>query len=450
MTFSAFLARLSVLITLVCGCLTVEVFAQNVLPRSHALTPMGAERTGNGEDIPPWNGGLATAGLDRGFHPNPYAKDVPVVRISSVNMSSHSERLTPGQQALLKKYPSLYFEVYPTHRSASYPEYVYDALATNATTSQLLPYGSGVKGAVMTSPFPLPKNGLEVLWNHTLRFRGHAMSYSSVSSVVTGGGKRMDTLRDYQVFVNYSEPGLTRDQVDNKIFMMTRKTLEPANQSGRVVLVHETMDQISSPRKSWLYAPGQRRLRRTPDLAYDTPDPNTQSLRTIDQVDMFNGAPDHYDWTLQGKQEIYIPYNAYAVHQGDVSLDRILQSDHLNPALLRYEAHRVWVIEATLRLGYQHKYAKRRYYLDEDSWSIVYAEEYGVDGTLLQVSEAHLINYYNVPVMYPTLEVTYDLVSGFYYAEGLDNERKQTIRFIDKGLGERDFSTSAVRRSVKR
>jgi len=417
-----------------------------------SLTPVGAEWVGNGSDIPAWDGGLDQNldGIRSGFHADPFQADAPVMRITADNMDSHLERLTAGQQALLKQYPSFYLEIYPSRRSASYPEYVYQALQDNARNSTLLPFGSGVSGTVMSSPFPIPDNGLEVLWNHTLRFRGHSLSYSAVSSVVTDTGQRMDTLRDYRVFVNYSEPDLAPEEVDNKIFMMTRKTLEPSSQSGRVVLVHETMDQISSPRKSWLYVPGQRRLRRTPDLAYDTPDPNNQSLRTIDQVDMFNGAPDHYDWVLLGKQEKYIPYNAYALHQGNVDLDEVLKKRHLNPSLLRYEPHRVWVIEATLRLGYQHKYAKRRYYLDEDSWSIVYAEEYDQSGDLLQVSEAHLINYFEVPLMYPTLEVTYDLQSGFYYAEGLDNERQQTISFADNGLRERDFSTSAIRRSVKR
>ena len=428
------------------------VSSDQISQLGHSLTPVGANKAGNGSDIPPWQGGLpySLEGTESGFHADPFATDVPVMRITASNMDSHKERLTPGQQALLEKYPSMFLEVYPSRRSASYPDYVYSALKENALNSTLLPYGSGVTGAVMTSPFPIPQSGLEVLWNHTLRFRGHSLSYSAVSSVITDSGSRMDTLRDYRVFVNYSEPGLSADNVDNKIFMMTRKTLEPASQSGRVVLVHETIDQISSPRKSWLYVPGQRRLRRTPDLAYDTPDPNNQSLRTIDQVDMFNGAPDHYDWELVGKQEIYIPYNAYKLHQGSVNLDDVLKKNHPNPALLRYEPHRVWVVEATLRLGYQHKYAKRRYYFDEDSWSIVYAEEYDADGTLMQLSEAHMINYYDVPLMYPTLEVTYDLQSGFYYAEGLDNERNQTISFADNGLRERDFSTSAVRRSVKR
>ena len=416
-----------------------------------ALTPVGGEVHGNGHDIPAWQGGLSQSleGLESGFHTDPFGTDAVVMRITAANMEAHLERLTHGQQTLLKKYPSMFLDIYPSRRSASYPEYVYRALKDNALSSDLLPYGSGVTGTVMTSPFPIPENGLEVLWNHTLRFRGHSQSYKSVSSVITEHGRRMDTLRDYRMFVNYSEPGLTADKVDNKIFMLTRKTLEPASETGRVILVHETIDQISSPRKSWLYTPGQRRLRRTPELAYDTPDHNTRSLRTIDQVDMFNGAPDHYDWTLLGKQEKYIPYNAYKVHQ-PAALDAVLKKNHPNPALLRYEPHRVWVIEANLRVGYQHKYAKRRYYLDEDSWSVVYAEEYDADGKLMQVSEAHVINYYDVPLVYPTLEVTYDLESGFYYAEGLDNESDRTISFEDNGLREGDFSTSAIRRSVKR
>ena len=164
---------------------------------------------------------------------------------------------------------------------------------------------------------------------------------------------------------------------------------------------------------------------------------------------MFNGAPDYYDWKLIGKQEMYIPYNAYRVHQGNLSNDDILLDYHINSSLLRYEPHRVWVVEATLRVGFDHKYAKRRYYVDEDSWSIVYAEEYGDDGELLQVTEAHPINFYDLLLVYPTLEVTYDLENGRYYAEGLDNERGATLNSFED-FNKRQFSTSAVRREAKR
>tara|TARA_R110001583_G_scaffold70375_2_gene199061 strand:- start:2052 stop:3083 length:1032 start_codon:yes stop_codon:yes gene_type:complete len=343
----------------------------------------------------------------------------------------------------------MYFDVYPTHRSASYPDYVYDAVKVNAERAQLMKYGAGVTGATMSSPFPIPDNGLEALWNHTLRFRGQTLNYTAVASAVASNGLRSDTLRLYEYYVRYSEKGLEPEDLDNKIFFLKRKTLAPAKLSGAITLVHETLDQVRSPRKSWIYVPGQRRLRRTPDLAYDTSDSNTNSIRTIDQVDMFNGAPDYYDWTLLGKQEMYIPYNSYKVHQNTIKIDDILQTNHLNSSLLRYEAHRVWVVEANLRVGFSHRYSKRRYYLDEDSWSIIYAEEYDDAGALLQVTESHTINYYDQQLVFPTLEVTYDFTSGQYYVEGLDNERPKTFDFSFKRT-EDDFSTNAVRREAKR
>lgn len=415
------------------------------------LTPVGAEKAGNGRDIPAWDGGMAqdTGHKPGRFHKDPYAKEQPLFRIDATNMAQHKDRLTNGQQELLQRFPDMYFNVYPTHRSASYPDYVYDGIKVNATRAELMKYGSGVKGATMSSPFPIPENGLEVLWNHTLRFRGHTISNSSEVSSVTSGGQRMDSLREYEYFFQYSVRDAEPSDLDNKIFFLKRKTLSPAQMAGAITLVHETLDQVRSPRKSWVYLPGQRRLRRTPDLAYDTADINTNSIRTVDQVDMFNGAPDYYDWELKGKKELYIPYNAYPVHQGNLKMDDILLDHHINPALLRYEAHRVWVVEARLRVGYSHRYATRRYYMDEDTWSIVYAEEYDEDGKLWELTEAHLINYYEVPLMYTTLEVTYDLKDGRYYAEGLDNERPATLDF-SISLDPRDFSPSAVRREAVR
>ena len=415
------------------------------------LTPVGAEKLGNGADIPAWRGGLALDASHQpgDFHADPFAADAPLFRISAANIDQHEKRLSEGQKALLRRFPEMFFEVYPSRRSASYPDYVYDGIRTNATRAELMKYGSGVRGATMSSPFPIPENGLQVLWNHTLRFRGQSFTYSGYTASITASGDRAETLRDYQYFFAYSEPGMEPEDLDNKIFYLKRKTLAPANLAGRITLVHETLDQVRSPRKSWVYVPGQRRLRRTPDLAYDTADVNTNSIRTIDQVDMFNGAPDYYDWKLVGKQEMYIPYNAYKVHQGELLNDDILLDHHLNSALLRYEAHRVWVLEATLRVGFDHRYAKRRYYVDEDSWSIIYAEEYDDQGELLQVTEAHPINFYDVQLVYPTLEVTYDLENSRYYAEGLDNERGATLN-ADQNFTRRQFSTSAVRREAKR
>lgn len=415
------------------------------------LTPVGAEKLGNGRDIPAWTGGLAKdeTHVPGSFHKDPFAADQVRFRITAANMDEHKARLSAGQQALLRQFPDMYLDVYPTRRSASYPDYVYAGIKKNATRAELMRYGAGVTGATMSSPFPIPQNGLEVLWNHTLRFRGHTLSYQAVATSVNANGGRMDVLRDYQYLVRYSELEAEPEDIDNTIFLLKRRTMAPAQLAGQITLVHETLEQLRSPRRSWVYVPGQRRLRRTPDLAYDTSDVNTNHIRTIDQVDMFNGAPDYYDWELIGKQELYIPYNAYRVHQGTLSINDIVGRQHLNSEHLRYEAHRVWVIEAHLRVGFQHEYAKRRYYVDEDSWSIVYAEEYNADGELLQVTESHTINYYDVQLVYPTLEVTYDFPSRRFYVEGLDNERSSTLDF-SKPLTVRDFDTSAVRREATR
>lgn len=147
-------------------------------------------------------------------------------------------------------------------------------------------------------------------------------------------------------------------------------------------MVQETLDQVLSIRKAWRFNRGERRVRRLPTLAYDSLQPDTNGMATADTVDVYNGAPDHYEWALLGKREMLVPYNSYAVHQKGLAYGDILKSRFINPDLLRYELHRVWVVEATLRKGFSHPYAKRRFYLDEDSWQILAADIYDKDGVL--------------------------------------------------------------------
>ena len=104
--------------------------------------------------------------------------------------------------------------------------------------------------------------------------------------------------------------------------------------------------------------------------------------------------------------------------------DKLFTPNHLNPDFVRWERHRVWVVEATLAEGKRHIYSKRTFYLDEDSWVAVASDAYDGRGQLWRFSEQHSENWYNIPTVFPTVEVHNDLQSGRYIAMGLRNEER--------------------------
>nr|WP_228160686.1 DUF1329 domain-containing protein [Marinobacter bohaiensis] len=417
------------------------------------LTPVGAERAGNGSGtIPAWDGGLAEppATYREGeIEADPFPDDKPLFVITAENAALYGDKLTAGHRKLLEQYgPEYVMPVYQTRRTAAYPERIYERLRDNARHAELLDNGNGVRSTIATSPFPIPQSGLEVIWNHILRFRGEEVSFRSAFATPTVDGSFNPVLTEYDYYFAYSEPGVSLSDIDNKIFYLKTRIMSPSSLAGTLNLVHETLDQVRSPRLAWRYQSGERRLRRSPNLAYTTDLPNSSSLRTVDQKDMYNGAPNQYDWRLKGKREIYVPYNAYRLHQPSASADDIIQPRHINQQLTRYELHRVWVVEATLRTGLDHVYHRRVFYIDEDSWQILTTEEYDSDGNLWRVSEAHNISYYTVPVFWTTLELTYDLKSERYYVDGLDDGQKPYD--FEPGFRGNEFSASAVRRSARR
>ena len=321
------------------------------------LTPTGAEKAGNADGtIPAWDGGIKSppAGYSSGdHHPDPYAGDEVLFTITAANMGQYADKLTPGHKAMLEAYDSYKMKVYPTRRSASYPQRIYDATKRVATTAELVESGSGIQGAIMGTPFPIPKSGVEVVWNHLTRFRGNIASRKISQAAPTRGGGYTEVVFEDEFNVVYSQEGQTEESINNRILYFKQKVVAPARLAGGILLVHETLDQVKEPRAAWLYNPGQRRVRRAPNVAYDNPGTAADGMRTSDQFDMFNGAPDRYDWQLVGKKEMYVPYNNYALHSDQLTHKDILTPLHVNPEYLRYELHRVWVVEATLKAGDQ-------------------------------------------------------------------------------------------------
>jgi hypothetical protein len=405
------------------------------------LTPIGAERAGNSDgSIPPWTGGItqppATYNPGKPFT-DPYPNDSVILKITASNMEQHADKLSAGQQALLLQYPdSWYINVYPSRRSASYPEFVYQSLQANSKQAKLLTEGlGGVVGATVSSPFPQPREGVELVWNHTMRWRGIGVSRVSGQAAVTRA------LGNYRVFLfqeEYAapyarpEPSETKSKYPGVSFGFKQKVLAPGAEAGLGSLLLETYDHTHWQRQNWTYNPGLRRIVRAPFSGFDNPAPYSDGLRFQDEFDLFNGSPALYDWKLLGKRELYIPYNSYRLHTEDPSYENILHLDHINPELLRYELHRVWVVEGTVRSATRnsrtmdpnkrgHVFAKRVFYIDEDSWQIAVADSYDKDGNLWRMAEGHMINFYNVPTPWYSMEVFYDFKVRRYLAKGLDS-----------------------------
>jgi len=392
------------------------------------LTPLGGEVKASADGtIPAWTGGIQTppAGFKAGdHHPDPFAADQPLYTVTAANAAQHEARLTAGQLAVLKAYPTYKLTVYPTRRSASNPQRIYDATRRNATTAQLVSNGNGIGGATVGIPFPIPQNGLEVLWNSLTRYRGVAASRRiDQAAVERGGGYQLVKFEDEFLF-NYTRPDITLKELEdtNTLIYYKQAAVAPARVAGSILIAHETMDQVKEPRRAWVYNAGRRRVTRAPNVAYDNPGTNADGQRTSDQFDMFNGAPDRYEWTLVGKKEMIVPYNAYKLHSKTLKNADILKPLHPNADLTRYELHRVWVVDAKLKPGTSHLYSRRTFYIDEDSWQILAADQYDGRGQMWRVSEAHCINYYDAQIFWSTLEVHLDLQNGRYLAIGMDNE----------------------------
>ncbi|HUO97002.1 MAG TPA: DUF1329 domain-containing protein [Steroidobacteraceae bacterium] len=428
------------------------VSAQEAARLGADLTPLGGEKAGNAAGtIPAWDGGLsspAKAGFPNfaqpGRAPDPFPNDKPLFKITAANMAQYADRLTEGQKAMLRQYKDTYYlNVYQTRRTAASPQRIYDAAKRNATNARLIEGGNGFTGAVEAIPFPIPTQGVEAIWNHIVRYRGDSVSRETGQAAVTESGSfNMVKFHD-EVYFAYMQPGATEATLDNVVLYFLQEILAPARLAGQVLLVHETLDQSKENRRAWIYFPGQRRVQRAPNVAFDNPGTASDGLRTDDQFDVYNGSPQRYDWKIVGKKEMFVPYNSYKLHWAKVKAEDVLKPLHINQEYPRYELHRVWVVEATLKAGQRHIYKRRTMYLDEDSWQILAVDCYDNRDQLWRVQEGQAINYYNVPALWTTLDLTYDLQSRRYLALGMEDQANHSYEFnIKRSL--RDYTTLAL------
>ncbi|CRM44734.1 DUF1329 domain-containing protein [Pseudomonas sp. 25 R 14] len=450
MNFSTPVIYGSTLALLLCSSAMAAVSPEEAARLGTTLTPLGGEKAGNADgSIPAWTGGLpkdAGAVDSAGFLADPFANEQALFTITAQNVEQYKGRLSPGQIGMFKRYPDYTMNVYPTHRSVNVPPAIVEAARKNALNTRLVAGGNGLENFTKAYPFPIPKDGLEVIWNHITRYRGDSMKRQMVQIVPDVRGVGTPVTYDHQYVLRESLADYDPAKPSNVLFYNKQTVIAPARLAGNVELVHETLDQVKEPRQAWIYNAGQRRVRRAPQVAYDGPAASTDGQRVVDNYDMFNGAPDRYDWQLVGKQELYIPYNSYKLDSPTLKYADITKAGHIDQGLARYELHRVWHVVATLKPGQRHVYAKRDFYIDEDSWQAAVIDHYDGRNTLWRVAEAHQQSYYNHQVPFYTAETLNDMISGRYLVLGLKNEEKRNYQFDVKAL-EGEFTPNALRQS---
>ncbi|CAI8387166.1 MAG: Uncharacterised protein [Rhodobiaceae bacterium UBA7378] len=393
------------------------------------LTPLGSERAGNADGtIPAWTGGLTSPpegiGYEKGKHlPDPFASDEKLFTVNGQNVAQYDAFVTRGQRAMMERHSSYFLDVYPTRRSCALPEHVYKAARRNAAVGKLVADGNGVAKAIMASPFPIPNNALEIVWNHTLRYRGFKLQREFTAIPVNQQGDFYQITVHDDAILRWSDPQYTSaEELDNISILYLLQTKAPARSAGFVVLVQESLNMAVEARKAWTYSPGTRRVRRAPTIAYDNPGTNSDGITTSDSFGGFNGAPDRFNWTVRGRSEKFIAYNNY--RRVLAPYDELVAEKHVNQSLMRYERHRVWEIVGDLKDNYRHVYAKRVFYIDEDTQGIAATEIYDGRQQLWRVQELGGGVQYELPLCGGGGDTVYDLQVGRYLMVGLINEEK--------------------------
>ncbi|MES2258043.1 MAG: DUF1329 domain-containing protein [Pseudomonadota bacterium] len=396
------------------------------------LTPFGAERAGNKDgSIPAWTGGYTTAlpGFSNGGRRgDPFAADKPLYTVSAANMEQYAAKLTDGTKALMKKYPkSFHINVYKTNRTGAAPQWVYDNTARNAVNARM--EGDVVTGASGGIPFPLPKTGREAIANHELHWRGAAWQTDFRSYLGTADGNLVLTVA---AIGDFQMPYYFKDQKGDKFngdyWTLRMLNSGPPVRAGEASVGRQNLDHEKSA--VWVYLSGQRRVRKLPNSCCDTPTPVGAGVMSFDETEVMSGRNDRFDWKIIGKQEMLIPYNSNRMHTALKDSD-LLMAHHLNPELLRWELHRVWVVESTLKPGQRHQAARSRYYLDEDTWVAVLGDRWDGNNQLWKTLWANPVVMPDLPATTPQQQYGFnDLISGTWTINGVVNERPQHYKIV--------------------
>ena len=280
--------------------------------------------------------------------------------------------------------------------------------------------GWSLADAVLPSvPFPLPQSGTEAIWNFLTRYQGVAAEWSKGTTFITGspGSGRDIVLKWLQLnYYPWAARGQHSPEDNGGLVNGTFYPIfEPVALAGQASL---SLYYFAKDPEPFYYFTGQRRVRRLPTYAYDAPLIGTENQYPADEMELFYGNPDRFDWKLAGKKEVYAPYNAFPLTNFNAKAADVFGPAFINPAFRRYELHRLWVLEGTVKQGMRHSAAKKVLYLDEDSWIVAVGEDYDSQGKLWRLNENPVLPAWEIHacVSGPLTNLN-DLLSGRYVAD---------------------------------
>jgi hypothetical protein len=389
------------------------------------LTRFGADPDKNADgSIPAYTGGLKRAqpaGANQ--YADPFASEKPQYSINAKNAAEYSALLSDGHKAMIQRFPdSFRMDVYSTQRTMAYGDWFLDNTVKNATTAKLAGAVEGDKvvgGApdgepFQGIPFPLPKSGYEVMWNMMFHYAPPVTMLRDRAWLVDSNGSRNELPGIDAAYMHpWSEPtGKLRKEAYNGVFGFYTALYSPPTQAGTAFLNFYQPDAAAAT-PIWIYTPGQRRVRKAPEFAYDIPMSSYAGVLFWDEPWGFVGRMDRFNMKLIGKKEMIVPYNVFGVTNQKTS-DEVLGKQHINPETVRYEKRRVWVVEGTRKAGARHAYSKRVFYVEEDCWCMVATESYDNANKLWRVAEMYTFPAYDLGGVNTNSFAFNDLQKGNY------------------------------------
>ncbi|MES2259349.1 MAG: DUF1329 domain-containing protein [Pseudomonadota bacterium] len=407
---------------LACAGLVGAAGAASVQDLGTTLTPLGAEKAGNAaKGIPAWNGEqVQLPGWSYGKYRKDFFKykdDKPAEVIDASNADKHADHLTPGQLALLKQVKGYKMEIYPSHRYCGAPDFVAENTKKNVGTAKIGADGWSLAEAnVPGVPFPFPQTGTEAMYNAKMRYHGVGIDYKQVTTAVSprkGSSEWIKAGSEQTLFFPWGVKGSNKLSALPGVEYYTYFAYSsPTALAGQALAVTFFLNQPST--ETFYYFPGQRRVRRMPAYAYDAPQIGLENQYTLDEPFVFNGTLDRFDWKLVGKKEIYIPYGSFGAYNFQAKFEDVAKDDGIAANARRYELHRVWVVQASVKPGTRHSAPQRTFYIDEDSWNLMLADDYDAQGKLWKHREGYLIPVYETGTCDVSAFTQYNLAEGRY------------------------------------